>query len=163
MSTNDCTSVACADEINHWRVKAECYGRMVHNCAPALAEAGFPVDSSQPGGGVEGVRKAVIALAADRDGLREEVEQLKRIGCYGDGSSPSPKYALDRLAEKIADLGVDLRAAEAQRDRLAHAVFAFRASIDEHPMKVLGYQTGLWKDVVDAHEAIMTSRQKGDA
>lgn len=52
-----------AETIEHWRVKAMCYGDMVRGCTPALEAAGFPVDASQEDGAVGGVRRAVEAMA----------------------------------------------------------------------------------------------------
>lgn len=54
---------AKASETDHWRVKARCYGDIVHGCSPALAAAGFPVDSSQHDGAVGGIARSVSALA----------------------------------------------------------------------------------------------------
>jgi DNA repair exonuclease SbcCD ATPase subunit len=64
------------DEIDHWKVKAECYGNMVHNVSPVLAEAGYPVDNSLPDGAVGGVAKAVEKL---RDKLAEARALLRLV------------------------------------------------------------------------------------
>lgn len=58
------------EECEHWRTKAKCYGAIVHNCSPVLAEAGFPVDASQADGAVGGIARSVGLLKADRDRLK---------------------------------------------------------------------------------------------
>ncbi len=65
-------------EIDHWRVKAKCYGDMVHGCSPALAAAGFPVDASGPGGGVEGVKRSVDALKASALAAESRIDHAER-------------------------------------------------------------------------------------
>ena len=68
----------CADfkrlraEVEHWRVKAECYGGMVHGITPALAEAGFPVEEFAKDGNLGAIPRAVSRMAA-------EVKRLKGI------------------------------------------------------------------------------------
>lgn len=56
------------ESVQHWKIKAECYGNIVHGCSPVLASAGHPVDKTQKDGAIGGIRRAVEALTAERDG-----------------------------------------------------------------------------------------------
>ena len=67
------------EQVNHWKTKAEYYGNMVHGCGPALEAAGFPVDSYQSGGWRRGVKRAVEALAADRDRWKTDHDAACRV------------------------------------------------------------------------------------
>jgi len=58
----------------HWYYKATAYGGMVRNAGSALRAAGHSIDASGEGGGVEGIRKAIEALAAERDALQAAPE-----------------------------------------------------------------------------------------
>jgi hypothetical protein len=60
----------------HWCHKATAYGGMVRNAGPALRAAGHPIDASGEGGGVEGIRKAIEALVAERDTWKDKYEAL---------------------------------------------------------------------------------------
>jgi hypothetical protein len=70
---------AAEEEVNHWKIKAKCYGNIVHGCSPALAAAGFPVESSQPDGAVGGIRRAVEAMAKEKQELRAAMLDLRNL------------------------------------------------------------------------------------
>lgn len=65
------------EQIAHWRTKAECYGGIVHACSPVLEKAGVPVDASTSDGSIGGIRRAVEALAAERDAQASRVRELE--------------------------------------------------------------------------------------
>ncbi len=62
------------EDNNHWRVKAKCYGDMVHGCSPAFEAAGFPVDRRGDDGAVGGIARAAKAMAAEIERLQEEAK-----------------------------------------------------------------------------------------
>lgn len=78
------------DDVNHWRVKAECYGNMVHGCSPALADAGYPVDASMQEGAVGGIRKSVEAMTLELNRL-QKIEQAAEAWSEYWLKSPPPR------------------------------------------------------------------------
>ena len=62
-----------------WRIKAKCYGDMVHGCSPALEAAGCPVDASGKGGAVKGIKDAVEVLVARLAAAEKRAEELEAI------------------------------------------------------------------------------------
>ena len=70
----DAATKELREEVEHWRVKAECYGNIVHGCTPTLEEAGYPVDRNKMGG----IALSVKALATERDKLREDNKRLEK-------------------------------------------------------------------------------------
>jgi len=70
---------AAVSDVDHWRVKAKCYGNIVHGCSPALEAAGHPVDKSPPGGAVEGIRKSVEALVREREAAERRCGEAVKL------------------------------------------------------------------------------------
>ncbi len=68
-----------AEGMDHYRIKAKCYGDMVHGVSPALAEAGFPVEEFTKDGNVGAVRRSVERLKTAYDSVRFENAKLRRI------------------------------------------------------------------------------------
>jgi hypothetical protein len=62
---------------NHWRIKADCYGSIVHGCTPALEAAGCTVDCSGGDGAVGGIARAVKQLAAKLAEAKEYIASLE--------------------------------------------------------------------------------------
>ena len=65
-------------EVDHWRVKAECYGRIVHGCTPALESAGYHVDKSGKGGAISAIKDAVERMAATIEAKDAEIAEAKK-------------------------------------------------------------------------------------
>ena len=68
--------IALTHDLNQARTKAKCYGDIVHGCQPALEKAGYPVDASQSGGAVKGIREAVESMSNDLCDARNQVLDL---------------------------------------------------------------------------------------
>ncbi len=66
-----------SDQVNHWRIKAQCYGNIVRGCTPALEASGFPVDCTRADGAVGGIARAVLAMHAAMTQLRQEKGRLE--------------------------------------------------------------------------------------
>jgi len=64
--------MSCPD-CEHWRVKAGCYGDMVHGISPVLAAAGFPVEECAKDGNVGAIPRAVTQM---RDALQARYDRL---------------------------------------------------------------------------------------
>ena len=64
---------ALRDQCEHLRVKATCYGDMVHGVTPALAEAGFPVEELTKDGNVGAISRAVEKLRDNMLALKAEL------------------------------------------------------------------------------------------
>jgi hypothetical protein len=74
------TSEHQGNSVQHWHAKAKAYGGMVRGAEPALRRAGHPVDATGEGGAVEGIRKAVESLVAERDELRHRLSVVQSDG-----------------------------------------------------------------------------------
>jgi hypothetical protein len=92
-----------------WQNKAEYYGTMVHDWAPALEAAGFSVydyDATKEGGVARGVKQAIEALATDRDWWKSQflgpVEQKDPVP-ESPPSAPTPSVSHNEL-DRVADL-----------------------------------------------------------
>jgi len=64
-------------EVEHWRVKAECYGGMVHGITPVLAKAGFPVEEFAKDGNLGAIPRAVSRMAAEVERLKAALKELR--------------------------------------------------------------------------------------
>ena len=140
-------------EIDHWRVKARCYGDIVHGCSPALAAAGFLVDATQNDGAVGGIARSVNALASalaseraareswerefnvantERLRLHDEVENLvERIGQFEAAGFPNVSVVLDRVeADRAAREAAERELAEAIRPEDWFALLREIAKLD---------------------------------
>jgi hypothetical protein len=67
------------EEVDHWRVKAECYGAIVHGCTPALERAGIRVDIHGSGGAGIGIAGAVERIAARAEQAERERDLMDNI------------------------------------------------------------------------------------
>lgn len=116
------------EQVNHWRVKATCYGNIVHGCSPELEKAGFPVDSFAPDGAVGGIARAVKALTAELAALKSRAESLAKsaeaVSCafediYTD--RPDAEAAINALQLEVVryrDADPPLSAGESKPERL---------------------------------------------
>ena len=90
------------EEVDHYRVKAKCYGNIVHGCSPALASAGFPVDASNQDGAVGGIKRAVEAMSAEIARLKAALEKERKfrreatelLSGFFDGDDIAPSAAV---------------------------------------------------------------------
>jgi hypothetical protein len=66
------------EQVNHWRVKAECYGNIVHGVTPVLGASGHTVDRFREDGAVGTIKLSVESLVKERDNLRQMVDRLRQ-------------------------------------------------------------------------------------
>lgn len=97
-------------DLDHWRVKATCYGNIVHGCSPALEAAGYPVDASGGDGAVGAIKRAVEAMAKDLESARvpdDDSYFYYYEGTLEDGltAAQAEKEARDCLDELRYDAG----------------------------------------------------------
>lgn len=70
------------EEVQHWKVKATCYGNIVHGCSPALEAAGFPVDASNADGRVGGIRRSVESMAKELAEARKQMNNMADVEAF---------------------------------------------------------------------------------
>jgi hypothetical protein len=99
---------AANEDIGHWKVKATCYGNMVHGCSPALADAGFPVDDEQADGAVGGIARAVKAMAKQLAAERERGDKAE-----------AENTRLRQVIARVNAMSMDLAQCDDQRSQNA--------------------------------------------
>jgi hypothetical protein len=97
------------EQCEHWRVKAQCYGDMVHGVSPALAAAGFPVEEYAKDGNVGAIARAVAKMRDALAALKAKYERLLAAAkdlfdCHAEGGyvQPDPDV-LDTLEKAIQE------------------------------------------------------------